>query len=228
MLMASRHTRLRDSIGMVIKALEPNLPMTTNQIAERTELNWATAKRVLGIIMEIQEFLAANEVIVIGGKPRKLVIVQIRVELSKLPSDVIDWFIGSSYFTMPKENLTTEEVRAKVVPLESTGKTSIEDAIMRVVSALKLEDELSVLELSKRSGLNRRTTERVLDLFIQYQDVIARYRVVEIDDMILRELRSTIYDLDSSRMKFLLKKRYLPDQAVAIPEERERELLKLG
>ncbi len=226
--MSQSRITFEEAIDKVLSAMHPNVPMNVNQITEHSGISWATTKNALHVVLEIQDFLATHEVIIIEGRPRKIVLAQIRVSMSKLPSEVADWFIDSAYFTAPRKQYTTEEARELVAPEGKTGKTPLENAIRRVVEALKLEDELSVLELSKRTSLNRRTVERVLALLIQFQEKISESMIVEIEESgYIRELRPCLYDLDHQRMKYLLKKRYVPGELKEISDKQERELLRL-
>ncbi len=226
--MTTNRNKMGEAFEKLLKAMDLNIPMSVNQIAEESGISWPTTKNALNVILDIQDFLSAYEFILIEGRPRKIVLAQIRVSMIKLPSEVRDWFIDSAYFTNPRKQYTTEEAHKIIAPEGKNGKTPFDVAIRRVVDALKLEDELSVLELSKRTVLNRRTVERVLALLIQFQDKISEFMIVELEESgYVKELRPSLYDLDSKRMIYLLKKRYIPGEAKAISKKQERELFRM-
>ncbi|TET09834.1 MAG: hypothetical protein E3J86_07120 [Candidatus Thorarchaeota archaeon] len=226
--MSAPRITFEEALEKVLSKMGLNVPMNVNQITELTGIGWITTKNVLNIVMEIQDFLAAHEIIVIEGRPRKIVLAQIRVRMSVLPSEVADWFIDSEYFTTLRKEYTTEEVRKQVAPEGKIRKTPLETSIHRVVEALKLGDELSILELSKRTVLNRRTVERVLALLIRFQNKISETMLVEIEESgYIREHRPSLYELDNQRMIYLLKKRYIPELVKDISDKSARELLRL-
>jgi hypothetical protein len=223
----SGRVSFEDAVGRVLDAIKMNVPLTVNKISDESGVKWHTAKRVVDLMKEIQDFLAANEILVIESRPKKFVLTEARVEMTRLPGDVLDWFLESAYFTTPKREYSTEKVRKTIVPRKGT-RTPLHEAISRVVRALELEDQLSILELSRRCDLNRRTVERALSLLLLHQDTISKSQFVEEKDFIIREPLPSLYELDNARMIYLLKKRYVPDEATKIPKERERELLSLG
>ncbi|MFQ5831999.1 MAG: hypothetical protein ACE5H4_04820 [Candidatus Thorarchaeota archaeon] len=218
--------RFEDAVGKVLGAIKLNEPLTVNKIADESGVMWPTAERIIDLTLEIQDFLAANEILVIGSRPKKLVLIEARVEMTRLSGEVLDWFIESAYFTTPRREYSTEEARKIIAPRKET-RTPFHEAIIRVVRALELEDQLSILELSKRCDLNRRTVERVLSLLLLHQDTISKSQFVKEKDFIIRQPLPSLYELDSARMMYLLKRRYIPDEAAKIPKERERELLSL-
>ncbi|MBD3408355.1 MAG: hypothetical protein GF411_19685 [Candidatus Lokiarchaeota archaeon] len=211
----------------ILDDMKLNRPYTMNQIAEMIGVNWSTAKRAVDILFDIQDFFAAYEILVLGERP-KMVLIQPRIRMSQLPSDVIDWFITSSFFTTPKQSHESDEARTLIVERVVESRTPINIAIDRIIRSLKLEDELSILEMSRRTELNRRTVDRLLDLLVHHQDKISQFRFVEMDGAILKEPRPDLYELDSPMIKLLLTKYYLPDESPDIPEEKERELLRLS
>ncbi|MGQ4912159.1 MAG: hypothetical protein ACP6KW_08315 [Candidatus Thorarchaeota archaeon] len=212
----------------VLSILKPNTTMNANRIARKSRLGWPTTKRVLDVILTIQDFLAANRIVVVKGSPRNTILLQIRVRVSQLPAEVADWFIRSAYFREKGAKYTTEEVLSHVAPEGKVKKTPLGVSIRRVVEALRLEDEISVLELSKRTALNRRTAERVLALLTRFQDDIAESMLTETGDGgYLMEPRPDLYRLDSNRMIYLLKRMYLPEEVQDISDRKGRELLRL-
>ncbi|MCK4245464.1 MAG: hypothetical protein KAX20_07560, partial [Candidatus Omnitrophica bacterium] len=124
-----------------------------------------------------------------------------------------------------KNHYTTEEAREILgTNSRSTNRTKLEDAISRVLEALELEDELSPLELSKRTGLNRRTIERVLDVFTRFQDTFAESFISKRENSIILRKHPDLYALDETRMLYLLKKLYLPHLVEELSEKKERAL----
>ena len=222
----SNRMKFEDATGMILKAMESNVPLTVNKIADESGVKWTTTRRILDTVMKIQDFLAAYEVHVIDAPRRKLALLRIRVEMTKLPSEVTDWFLESPYFTTPRAEYSTKAAREIIVKTKK-DRTPFHEAVVRVASALELEDQLSILELSKRCGLNRRTVERVLSLLLLHQDTISKSQFVKERDFIIRQPLPSLYELDNTRMMYLLKRRYIPDEAAKIPKEKERELLSL-
>ncbi len=220
--------RFEEAVNRVLRVLKPDTPMTTNEISRIAEVNWKTADKAVHFVISIQDHLTANEVVVLGGRGRKIVLLQMRVELSRLPKDVADWFIETKFFRGKKERPSTEEVYAIMAPLESK-RVSIEEAVSRTLHALEMEDELSVLELSKRTGINRRTVARVLDLLLEVQNHVADFKVSRTHDgTIIKRKLPDLHTLDNSRMVYVLKRRYLPDDVEELPENQERALLQMA
>ena len=82
-----------------------------------------------------------------------------------------------------------------------------------------------MLELSKRTDLNRRTIERVLDFILRFQSDLAESAFAMINGNVVRRKGPDLYELDKTRMVYLLKKRYLPRLAEKLSDEQERTLL---
>ncbi len=139
---------------------------------------------------------------------------------------VREWFIDEKFFKGKEKNqYTTEEARHVLgTSIESESRTKLENAIQSILDALELEDELSVLELSKRTALNRRTTERVLNLFLRFQDFFASSYLTRVEGSLILRDHPDLYSLDETRMTYLLKKLYLPHLKEKISKEKERAL----
>jgi hypothetical protein len=103
-------------------------------------------------------------------------------------------------------------------------RTSIEEAIQRIFTALEAEDDITVGELARRTKANRRTINRALDIIQKYQDEIAQGMITKKDLVIWRN-RPKLYDLDATTLKYLLKMWYCPEEDNIIPDDKERELL---
>ena len=176
--------------------------------------------------MEIQDYFFANKVEVLGGKGRKIVLVELRVDLKRLPNEIREWFIEEKFFKMKERNrYSTEEAKQILgTSIENKNRTKLESAINCVLDALELEDELSVLELSKRTALNRRTIERVLDLFLRFQSYFADSYMKKVDGNLLLRNHPDLYSLDKTRMRYLLQKLYLPHLQEDLPRDKERIL----
>jgi len=219
--------RFEDAVLRVLDALGSGAPMTVNEIARRAEANWKTADKVVRFLIGIQDQLTANEVVVLGGANRRIVLLQMRVELSKLPKDVVDWFIGTRFFSQ-NEGASDEET--KLTPASDKGqRVSVEDAVVKILEVLEKKDELSLSSLSRRIGINRRTVARALDLVDRIQSRVVDFTVSKTEDgLIVRRALRSLYDFDDSRMRYVLRKRYLHEETEALPKDQERALLQIA
>jgi len=221
-----KRTPVEDALEAILKTIPKNTPSTVSEIATKTSLSWNVIDRAANLAINIQEFFRANKIEILGGKGRKIVLVELRVDLTKLPTNIREWFINEKFFKgQDKKQYTTEEAQQILgTASESNERTKLENAVQSILDALELEDELSVLELSKRTGLNRRTTERVLNLFLRFQEYFAESYLKRVEgNLILRE-HPNLYALDETRMSYLLKKLYLPHLKEDISKEKERAL----
>jgi DNA-binding transcriptional regulator GbsR (MarR family) len=225
-----KRTSVEDAIGSVLGMLEDDTPMSIGEIASETGLSWVVVNRAIDLVVKIQDYFRANRIEALGGKGKKFIIVELRVDLTKLPERVREWFIEEKFFKgEEKKQYTTEEARDILYTRrKQTTRTRLEDAIDCVLDALELEDELSVLELSKRTGLNRRTIERVLEIFARFQDRLAGQYIIRLEGNIVLRKHPGFYTLDETRMRYLLKKLYLPNLADELSEERERALFQMA
>lgn len=221
-------TSLEVGIELVMQSLKVSVPKSVRRIARETSISWHLANRAISVIQRLQDFAEAYELLVIDGPGRKILVLDLRVRMTKLPREVAGWFLDSEFFQIDKLIYKTNDVLDIVAPKEQRGrKATFEVALDRVIRALEMRDEISVRELSKRTDLNRRTIERVTSVIQQFQDELANYEVRVIESEVFMEKRPNLYDLDNARMIFLLKKRYLPKQVAEIPESKQRVLLKL-
>ncbi len=221
-----KRTSVEDALEIILKQLPKDTPLTISEIAGETDLSWNVVDRATNLAMNVQNYFHANKIEVLGGKGRKIVLVELRIDLTRLPDKVREWFIHEKFFKGKEKNhYTTDEAREILgTETENEDRTKFENAIQSVIDALELEDELSVLELSKRIEINRRTIERVLDFFLKFQDYFANSYLKKIEgSLVLREYPD-IYALDETRMIHLLKKLYLPHLKEDLPEEKERAL----
>jgi len=221
-----KRTSVEDALEIVLKHLPKNTPSTISEIATETNLSWNVIDRAANLAMEIQDYFFANKVEVLGGKGRKIVLVELRVDLKRLPNEIREWFIEEKFFKMKERNrYSTEEAKQILgTSIENKNRTKLESAINCVLDALELEDELSVLELSKRTALNRRTIERVLDLFLRFQSYFADSYMKKVDGNLLLRNHPDLYSLDKTRMRYLLQKLYLPHLQEDLPRDKERIL----
>lgn len=218
--------RFEDATLRVLEALAPDTPMTVNEIARRAEVNWKTADKVVRFLISTQDQLTANRVFVLGERNRRIVLLQMRVELSKLPTDVADWFIEERFFSQ-KEQPTCGQTRSTQASLES-GRVPVDEAASRILEALEIQDEVSLSSLSRRTEINRRTVARALDLLDRIQNGVAGFMISRTEDgMIIRRALRSLYDLDSLRMRYVLKKRYLHDETEGLQKDQERALLQI-
>ncbi len=221
-----KRTSVEDALDFVLDRIETDTPVTVGELASATELSWAVVDRSLNLAMRMQDYFRANRIEVLGGKGKKFIIVELRVDLTKLPDRVREWFIEEKFFKgEEKKQFTTEEARDILCARDKqNARTKLEDAIDCVLDALELEDEVSVLELSKRTGLNRRTIERVLEIFARFQDRFAGHYITRLEGNIVLRKHPDLYALDETRMRYLLKKLYLPHLADELPDDKERAL----
>ncbi|MHA1926947.1 MAG: hypothetical protein ACTSV2_00050, partial [Candidatus Thorarchaeota archaeon] len=196
-----------DTILMIIDGQHRAEALTINEIANEVGVTWSTTNHMLSIIFDIQNFIAAYELDIVGSRPKNVVFLWPRVDIGKLPLSVAEWFVNSSFFTTSKAEHTTEEA-LKLLAFKRMKKTPINEGIRRVISVLQLQDQLSVSELSRRAVLNRRTVENVLNLIQNIQDTLCKFKLRKVEDMIMIDDRPDIYTLDETRMKILLTKRY--------------------
>lgn len=221
-----KRTSVEDALNNVLDNLQIDTPTTIGEIGSRTDLSWAVTNRAINLAIDIQDFFFANKISVLGGKGRKIVLVELRVDLTKLPNKIREWFIQEKFFKgKEKDQYTTEEaIEILGIAIENENRTKLENAIRCILDALELEDELSVLELSKRTGLNRRTTERALNLFLRFQDNFANSYLKKVEGHLILREHSDLYSLDETRMTYLLKKLYLPHLKEELSKEKERVL----
>ncbi len=221
-----KRTSVEDALDIVIQHLHENTPVTIGELASETGLSWVVVDRAIGLTVTIRNYFRAHRIEVFGGKGKKIINVELRVNLVKLPNKVREWFIEEKFFKGEEKNhYTTEEAREILgTNSRSTNRTKLEDSINCVLEALKLEDELSLLELSKRTELNRRTIERVLDIFIRFQDRFAESFISKRGNNIILRRHPDLYNLDETRMLYLLKKLFLPHLVEELSESKERAL----
>jgi hypothetical protein len=221
-----KRTSVEDALSNILDNLQIDTPTTIGEISSRTDLSWAVTNRAINLAIDIQDFFSANKISALGGKGRKIVLVELRVDLTKLPNKIREWFIQEKFFKGKEKNQYTTEEAIEILgtAIENENRTKLENAFQSILDALELEDELSVLELSKRTALNRRTTERVLDISLKFQEFFAKSYLKRVEgNLILRE-NPDLYALDETRMIYLLKKLYLPHLKEELSKEKERAL----
>jgi len=221
-----KRTSVEDALGIAIQHLHENTPVTIGELVSEIGSSWVVIDRAIDLTMMIQDYFRSHRIEVFGGKGKKIIIVELRVNLVKLPNKVREWFIEEKFFKGEEKNhYTTEEAREILgTNSRSTNRTKLEDAISCVLEALELEDELSLLELSKRTGLNRRTIERALDIFIRFQDRFADSFISKRENNIILRRHPDLYTLDETRMLYLLKKLFLSHLVEELSESKERAL----
>jgi predicted transcriptional regulator len=221
-----KRTSVEDALEAVLNTMQVDVPVTVGEIASETELSWAVVDRAIALAIQMQDYFRANKIEILGGKGKKIILTELRVDLTRLPEKVREWFIEEKFFKgEDKKRYETEEARKLLCTnIEQGGRTKLEDAISCVLDALELEDEISVLEISKRTNLNRRTIERVLDIFIRFQDLLAERSITKLEGNVIARIHPNLYSLDETRMLYLLKKLYLPHLVDELPEDKERSL----
>ncbi len=223
---ARKRTSVEDALGIILEYLHKDTLLTTSEIASATNLSWNVVDRAVRLVMDIQGYFHANKIEVLGGRGRKIVLVELKIDLTRLPNSVREWFIEEKFFKgEEKKHYTTDEAREILgAHIEDRNRTRLEDAIRCILEALELEDELSVLELSKRTALNRRTIERVLDIFQRFQNYFATSYLEKIEGSLVHRNHPDIYGLDETRMMYMLKKLYLPHLRENLTKDKERAL----
>ncbi len=225
-----KRTSVEQALEIVLDILEIDKPVTVGEIATKTDLSWAVVDRAITLAMSLQDYLRAYKITVLGGKGSKVILIELKVDLTRLPKPIREWFIEEKFFKgEDKKQYSTEQVRELLKrDREESERTTLEDSIRLVLDALALEDELSVLEVSKRTDLNRRTVERVLDVLQQIGERFDNSILSNVDNTIIKRKFSDIYALDETRLEYLLKKWYLPHLVQDISEEKERVLLQMS
>ncbi len=224
-----KRTSVEDALELVLTDLEADNPMTIGEIASKKNLSWVVIDRAVNLAMMIQDYLRVHKIEILGGSGRKIVLVEPRIDLTKLPAKTREWFIEEMFFKgeEKKQHTTEEAKRILGTKRKNETRTKLEVAIDCVLDALNLEDELSVLEMSKRIELNRRTIERVLGILTKFQDRLAQMKFMKIEGNIVLRRHPDLYSLDETRMVYLLKKLYLPHLAENLSEEKERSMLQM-
>ncbi len=206
-------------------SLENGEPNSINKIAKKFNLSWKLVDRAVNTVISLQDFCDAYELMVIDSPRMKLVVLDLRVRITKLPQTVADWFLTSKFFTTDKLDFDTKTVQ-ELVGIERKGRTSLGEALRRVTLALRYRDEISIRELSIRTGINRRTVERAIRLIMNVQETLAKHEFNLIGTELFKTERRDLYQLDASRMTYVLKRRYL-DMNREIPLTKEKVLMKL-
>ncbi len=224
-----KRTSVEDALDSIFQNLDVNTPSTAGALSTDTNLSWVVIDRAIELAMKIQTYLRVNKIVVLGGRGRKIVLIEPRVDLMRIPQKTREWFIEEMFFKgEEKKHYSTEEARQILGTYsEHKMRTKLENAINCIIECLELEDELSVLEISKRTDLNRRTVERVLDIFTRFQDNFAKAEFTKIDGAIILRNHPDLYSFDETRMIYLLKKLFLPHLAEKLSEDKERSLLQI-
>ncbi|MHA1882687.1 MAG: hypothetical protein ACTSUO_06540, partial [Candidatus Thorarchaeota archaeon] len=143
-----KRTPVEAALVSVLDSFEFDSPITIGEIATKTDLSWAVVNRSITLAMSLQDYLRAYRVSVLGGRGNKVILVELKVDLIRLPKPIREWFIEEKFFKgEDKKQYSTEQVR-KLLKRDTKGneRTTLEDSIRLVLDALALEDELSVLE----------------------------------------------------------------------------------
>ncbi len=224
-----KRTVFEDAFEMVLTNLNIDIPMSTAELAAHAGLSWSVVNKALQILMDVQDFFNANRIVVLQGSRSKIILLELRVDLIRLPTNVREWFIEEKFFKgAEKQHYDTEEVMALLgTDVRRGPRTRFEDALLLMLKALELEDEVSVRELSKRLGVTRRTVDRVIQFILRFQDEISEIHVRNLNGQIVVRKRPDIYSLDESRMILLLGKMYGISQK-GLSEDAERTLFQIA
>ncbi len=223
-VMTKGRTTFEESIERSLEVLMTNSPISLREIAEKSGTDWRAIDRAVNFLITEQDQFAAFEIRVLEGGYGKMVWLKDRLDKMKLPKEMRQWYIEKRFFTESDEKPDTAEIREM---FKSEGRTSIEEVVDRLFKVLQIEDNLTIAELARRTGVNRKTVDRALDLILQFQDEIAEGYIYK-KDLIVWMPRPALYEMDETTLEYFLKKRYFPDEAKEIPEEQERALLQMA
>ncbi len=216
-----KRTTFEEAVESILDTVVVESPITIMAIADSTNVDWRAVERVIDFLMNTQEIFAAHEIRVMKSKAGKIVWMRDRLDKIRLPEEIREWYIKKRFFKKKEPDMSAEQISAR---FESASRTSVEEVIERLFIVLEIEDDLTVAELARRAGVNRKTVDRALDIITKFQEQIAK-GIISKKDMIIWRLRPEIYDLDSTIIKYLLKKWYFPDEVEELPEEQEKALL---
>lgn len=208
-----------------ILSMDEDVFHTINRLSERAKVSWKLADRTAQIVTSLQSFCDAYELYVIESSNRKLVVLDLRIRMTKLPRAVADWFLASEFFKIDKLEYGTESVRSMFID-KKKKRTSLEEAIERVTIALQYRDEISILELSKRTLLTSRTVDRVIQLIQKVQEILHEFEFRRVAGELVKQRRRDFYELDESRMIYILEKRYL-EKRETMPNSKEQVLMRM-
>jgi predicted transcriptional regulator len=218
-------TSFENALNQVLEHLIIDEPTTLTEIANETNIDRRTILRVVDFVVDTQGYFAAEKVTVFGGKGSKVVLIDDRVDLNQLPESVREWYINKRYFVNDIETAITDNL---IDNERKTPRVTIEDAILRVFRVLELEDEITVRNLAKHASINRKTADRALRIILEFQDRISSIDVSAKGNVLLARRRVRVEELDETRMKILLTKRYFPEELELLSDEGEKSLMRLA
>ncbi|MHA2323364.1 MAG: hypothetical protein ACXACG_17175 [Candidatus Thorarchaeota archaeon] len=225
-----KRTSFVEALDGILQALELDVPITLAEMAGRTGIDRRTVVRIVDFIVDTQDCFAAERVTVLGDKGRKIVLIDDRVDLSVLPDDIRNWYVNKRYFSEDFESSSHSRNESGLEPIRAKPvlRATIEDAIQRVFRVLESEDELSVGELAGRAGINRKTADRALTIITRFQDDIVKHEISVKGNILLARQGTRLEDLDETRMKILLKKRYFPEESGSLSDSKGKSLMRLA
>ncbi len=221
----SKRTTFEEAIDQILKVVMVESPITVKTISDLSEIDPRTVTRILEFLINSQEDFAKTTIRILEGKWGKVVWKRDRIDKSKLPEGIRDWYIKRRFFGEEcQEDVPENQIQNM---FDDVKRTSIEEVVHRIYVALEIEDDITLAELSRRTKTNRRTINRALELILKYQDRMAEGHITKKDLVIWRE-RPKLHELDETSLKYLLKMWYCSDKDGSIPDDKERELLQLA
>ncbi len=221
----SRRTTFEEAIDQILQVVMAESPITVKAISDLSEVDPRTVTRILEFLIDSQEDFAKTTIRILEGKWGKVVWKRDRIDKTKLPESIRDWYIKKRFFDKEcQEDVSKNQIQNT---FDDVKRTSIEEVVHRIYVALEIEDDITLAELARRTKTNRRTINRALELILKYQDRIARGHITKKDLVIWRD-RPKLHELDETSLKYLLKMWYCPEENGSIPDDKERELLLLA
>ncbi len=217
-----KRTQFAHALEKTLEVIRDESPISVTRIANITDTDWRAINRALDFLLEVQDEFAAREVKVIEGRWGKVIWIRDRVDKMKLPEDIREWYIEKRFFG--EREIPEGKKDAIGAVSESAERTSMEEVIRRVFKALQVEDDLTLTEIASRTGTNRKTVSKALEIILGIQDNVAEGLITKKRMAVWRK-RPALHELDKTTIKLLLQKRYFPDETREISEEQERALL---
>jgi hypothetical protein len=148
-----------------------------------------------------------------------------RIDKMKMPRDVRQWYIQKRFFDEKCQlDMAIDQMKETFV---DEDRTSIEEAVRRILIALEIEDDITIAELARRAKINRKTVKRALNLILEFQDEIAQGFISKKELVIWRE-RPQLHELDEETLRFVLQMWYCPEELEHLPDDKDMELLLLA
>ena len=223
--MNNQRTTFEEAIDQILQVLREESPITIKALSNLSKVDSRTVSRVLEFLIVSQDHFAKTMIKLLEGKWGKVVWRRDRIDKTKLPENIREWYIKTRFFNEKcNEDMSTEQIQNL---FDDTKRTSIEEVVLRIYIALEIEDDITIAEIARRTKTNRKTVIRALNLILENQEKIAQGLISKKELVIWRE-RSNLHELDETSIKYLLKMWYCPEEDSSISDDKERELLLLA